>query len=552
MHRSSSVRATVAALAALVLIALVTRSTSASSGAYTLRIIHTNDTHAHLQPITASNSDCSAADDAAGKCFGGLARRAIVIQQLRAEAANSILVDAGDQFQGTLFYFKYKGDESKRFLNAMGYQAITLGNHEFDDGPENLGRFLNGLNAPMVSANVDVSREPALAGMLKPYTVLQAGGEKIGVTGCTTPETKTMSSPGPNVKFADIASSVAAQVAELQKQAIDKIVLLCHDGYMEDRTLAAQIDGIDVIVGGHSHTYLSNNPPDKDSDKALGPYPTVVQSPSGKPVLVVQASAYSKYVGSLDVTFDAQGVPVKWEGKPVLLDASVSPDPQTAAAIAELGAPLLELRKQFAGKTSVALDGAPSSCRFAECNLGDLIADAMLWKMAPEGVQMALLNGGSIRTSVPAGDVTVGDVLTVLPFGNSIAAFGLTGTDLLAALENGVSRADKPDVSGTGRFPQVAGMRYVWNPNAPAGGRILQVEIRNPDGSYRPLDPAAVYTLATLDFTREGGDDYTVFSSKAINPYDFGPTVSDVVIEYLGKNSPVSAATEGRIQKADK
>jgi 5'-nucleotidase / UDP-sugar diphosphatase len=552
MHPSSPVRVVVLTIGLLVILSLLTTAALAQSGEYTLTIIHTNDTHAHLQPITSSNSDCSAADDAAGKCFGGLARRATVIQRLRAEAPNSILVDAGDQFQGTLFYFKYKGDESKPFLNSMGYQALTLGNHEFDDGPANLGRFLNGLNAPMVSANVDVSKEPALAGLLKPYTVLQAGGEKIGVTGCTTTETRIDSSPGPNVMFNDIASSVAAQVAELQKQSINKIILLCHDGYAEDLALAAKVDGIDVIVGGHSHTYLSNNAPDKDSDKAYGPYPTVVKSPAGNPVLVVQAYAYSKYVGRLDVTFDAQGVPAKWNGKPVLLDASVPPDPKVAAAIADLEAPLLVLRKQVVGKTTVALDGTVASCRFGECTMGDLVADAMLWKMAPEGVQIALVDGGSVRAGAPAGDITVGDVLTVLPFGNTIAEFGLRGADLLTALENGVSRAEKTDNSGTGRFPQVAGLRYVWNPNQPVGTRIVRAEVRAADGSYRAVDPNATYKIAALDFARQGGDDYAVFATKAINPYDFGPTVSDVVIEYLAKYSPITIAAEGRIQKGDK
>ncbi|MBI4672132.1 MAG: 5'-nucleotidase C-terminal domain-containing protein [Chloroflexi bacterium] len=543
----------VVALCVLFVFALsgATPAILAQGGTYELTIAHTNDVHARLMPITSSNSDCKAEDDAAGKCFGGVARRATALQKIRAEGKNLLVLDAGDQFQGSLFYYLYKGEEGQKFLNELGFQATTFGNHEFDDGPANAARYIDGLKLPLVSANVDVSAEPTLAGKVKPYTILEAGGEKIGVTGCTTTETPILSSPGPNIKFDDIAATVKAQIAALEKQGINKIVLLCHEGYEPDKVLAAALDGIDVIVGGHSHTYLSNNPPDQDKDKALGPYPTVIKSPNGDPVLVVQALAYGKYLGRLDVTFDEKGVPTKWGGAPILLDASVTPDPKIAEEVAKMDVPLQELRKKVIGQSSVDLNNVDNECRFGECNIGDLISDAMLESQQKEGVQIALLNGGGIRASIPAGDVTLGQVLTVLPFGNTIANFGLKGSDLLVALENGVSRAENPGNEGTGRFPQVAGMRYVWNPKQPVGSRIVSVEIKQADGSYKPLDPNVTYKIATLDFTRQGGDGYSVFAEKAIDPYDFGPTLSDVVANYIGAHSPVAPAIEGRIKQGE-
>ena len=526
-------------------------SAYAQDSDYELTIAHTNDVHARLMPITSSNSDCKAEDDAAGKCFGGVARRATALQQVRDSAKNLLVLDAGDQFQGSLFYYLYKGEEGQKFLNELGFQATTFGNHEFDDGPANAARYIEGLKLPLVSANVDVSAEPTLAGKIKTYTILEAGGEKIGVTGCTTTDTPNMSSPGNKIKFNDIASSVKTVVAELEKQNINKIVVLCHDGYEADKVLASQVDGIDVIVGGHSHTYLSNNPPDQDKDKALGPYPTIVKSPNGNPVLITQALAYGKYLGRLNVTFDAKGVPTKWDGAPILLDASVKPDPTIAAEVAKMDIPLQELRNKVIGKSSVDLNNVNNECRFGECNIGNLITDAIVESQKKQGVQIATMNGGGIRASIPAGDVTLGQVLTVLPFGNTIAVFGLKGSDLLVALENGVSRAENPGNEGTGRFPQVSGMKYVWNPNAPVGARIVSVEIKQADGTYKPLDPNAVYKMATIDFTREGGDGYTVYKDNAIDPYDFGPTLSDEVAAYITAHSPVATEMEGRITKSE-
>ena len=183
--------------------------------------------------------------------------------------------------------------------------------------------------------------------------------------------------------------------------------------------------------------------------------------------------------------------------------------------------------------------------------MGNLITDAVVWSTATEGTQIAFLNGGSIRTSIPAGDVSRGDVLEVLPFGNTIATFDLTGADVWLALENGVSRAENPENEGTGRFPQVAGMRFTWNPSLPAGSRVTSVDVKTQDGSYSPIDMGAAYKVAANAFMRGGGDGYDVFAERAINPYDFGPTLADSVEDYITAHSPVATEVEGRITQDD-
>jgi len=330
------------------------------------------------------------------------------------------------------------------------------------------------------------------------------------------------------------------------------IVALSHSGFARDRKVAAAVAGIDVIVGGHTNTLLSNTAPD-----AEGPYPVVVRSPRDEPVLIVTDFAYGKYLGRLDVTFDERGIATRWEGDPILLDVQVEPDPQMAALIAPYAEELREYAAEPVGSSAVLLDGRESSCRFRECNLGNLIADALLEEgRARGGAELALQNGGGIRSSITAGPVTVGQVLQVLPFGNTVSTFGLRGSDLLAALEHGVSQVEDPDNDGTGRFLQVAGLRYAFDPTAPPGERIRSVEVlESPEPTasgepdWRPLDPDRVYRVVSNNFTRNGGDGFEMLRERAIDPYDQGRVLADVVVDHLRANSPVRAQVEGRIRE---
>jgi len=502
-----------------------------AEGPLTVTILHTDDTHAHLESFELFNQPLQ----------GGVARRYTAIQQVKAEGGNVILVDGGDAFQGTLFFNQWQGEEEAHFMNALGYQAMAVGNHEFDSGPAALGNFAKKANFPVLSANIDFSAEPELAGLIPAYTVLDVAGEKIGVLGLTTEDTAFISSPGPNVVFKDATESAKTAVVELEAQGINKIIALTHLGYSEDMALAAAVDGIDVIVGGHSHTLLGS------MEGAKGPYPTVVTLPAGDTVLIVHAYEWGKYLGRLNVTFTADGKVESYGGEPIFIDESVAENADIAGAVTQYAAPIEELKATIVGQTSVELEGTRELVRSEETNLSNLICDAMLWKTASENTQVCIQNGGGIRASIPTGDVTMGQVLEVLPFGNQIATFGLKGSDVWAALENGVSQYEEQK----GRFPQVGGLRYSFNPAQPVGSRIVSVEVKNLDGSYSPIDLNVVYKVASNDFMRKGGDGYDMFAENAIDPYDAGALLADAVAEYIGVNSSVSLAVEGRITKVE-
>jgi len=502
-------------------------STGTASADYSLTILHTNDFHARFEPVSAYDGPCSAEDNTAGECFGGTARLVTAIKEARARSNNAILVDGGDQFQGTLFYSYYKGQMAAEFMNKLGYDGMTVGNHEFDDGPEVLASFMSAINFPILMSNADVSAEPLLADKLAKSTVIERGGEKIGLIGLTPQDTDELASPGENVKFTDPVAAVQGEVDKLTEMGINKIIVLSHSGYGVDQTVAAGTTGVDVIVGGHTNTLLSNT-----DEKAAGPYPTMVGNTA-----IVQAYAYGKYLGELNVTFDDAGNITEAKGEPVLINASVAEDAETVARIAEMAKPLEEIRNKIVAETVALIDGDRNVCRVKECSMGNLIADAMLARVAGQGVTIALQNSGGIRASIEAGQVTMGDVLTVLPFQNTLSTFEVTGAVLLEALENGASQIEE----GAGRFLQVSGMTYTIDPKAAPGSRISNVMTGG-----APLEMEKVYGVVSNDYVRNGGDGFAMFRSAA-NAYDFGPDLADVTAEFIAANAPYTPYTDGRI-----
>ena len=252
---------------------------------YTLTVLHTNDFHARFEPISKYDSGCGEEDNAEGKCFGGSARLVTAITEARARSENSILVDGGDQFQGTLFYTYYKGKLAAEMMNKMGYTAMTVGNHEFDDGPEVLRGFVDAVNFPILMSNVDISGEALLRDVIQKSVVTEQAGEKIGFIGLTPEDTDELASPGPNVIFSDPSEAVQIEVDRLTAMGVNKIIVLSHSGYLVDQRVAANTTGVDVIVGGHSNTLLSNT-----NDRAEGAYPTMVGD-----TVIVQAYAYGKF-----------------------------------------------------------------------------------------------------------------------------------------------------------------------------------------------------------------------------------------------------------------
>ncbi|KIT16120.1 bifunctional metallophosphatase/5'-nucleotidase [Jannaschia aquimarina] len=498
--------------------------------AYTLHILHINDLHSRIEPINRFDSTCSAEDDAAGECFGGVARVKSFLDDKRAEleGENFVVLDAGDQFQGSLMYTTYKGDVEAEMMNAIGFDAMAVGNHEFDDGPEQLAEFTTEADVPLVSGNLDLSQSNVLGEEeVADHLILEVGGERIGIVSALATDTDETSSPGPNVIFQDEVEALQADVDALTEQGVTKIIALTHVGLPVDRRIAENVTGIDVIVGGHSHTLFSN------TEEGAEAYPTVVND-----VPIVQAYAYSKYVGHLTVAFDAEGNVISAEGDTNLLDASVEPDAEIAARIAELAGPIEELKAQVIGEASEPIEGAREVCRAQECPMGNLVADAMLARVADQGIQIAIQNGGGLRASIDGGEITMGEVLTVLPFQNTLATFEATGQTIIDALENGVSQIEE----GAGRFPQVAGMSYSFDASADPGSRISDVMVGG-----EPIDPAATYGVVTNNYVRNGGDGYAMFST-AENAYDFGPGLELVVADYIAEQGGTyTPYTDGRI-----
>ncbi|MFS4437303.1 bifunctional metallophosphatase/5'-nucleotidase [Paracoccaceae bacterium GXU_MW_L88] len=496
-----------------------------------ITILHTNDFHARFEAINKYDSTCDDETQEAGECLGGTARLVTAIAEAKERNPSAFLFDGGDQFQGTLFYTQYKGEMAAEMMNKLGYDAMTVGNHEFDDGPEVLAGFVDAVDFPVLMSNADLSGEDLLKDKIAKSTVIERDGEKFGIIGLTPQDTDELASPGENVIFTAPEDGVAAEIAKLEEEGVNKIIVLSHSGYEVDMRVAEAVDGIDVIVGGHSNTYLSN----EDSD-AAGPYPTMVGDTA-----IVQAYAYGKFLGELNVTFDDNGVVTEASGAPILMDNSVAEDEETLSRISELAAPLDEIRNEIVAEAAEPIIGDREVCRMQECGMGNLVADATLERVRDQGIQIAIQNSGGLRASIDAGEVTMGEVLTVLPFQNVIATFQLSGEQVLEALENGVSQMEEQ----AGRFPQVAGMKFTVDPAAEAGSRISEVMVEDGDG-WVELDPAGTYGVVANNYLRTGGDGYAVFT-QAENAYDFGPNLEDVVAEFLADNTPYQPYTDGRI-----
>jgi 5'-nucleotidase len=511
--------------------------------AFTLHILHMNDTHSRIESISQSGSTCSTEDEAAGECFGGVARLATAVAAKRAEleGENVLFLDAGDQFQGSLFFTTYEGQAELEFMSRLGVDAMVLGNHEFDLGPEPLTAFVEGAEFPVVFGNVDASANNGLAPLDRDPVILEVGGERVGIVGAVAEDTAQISSPGPTIAFGSATDHLNETIAALEADGVEHIIALTHVGVHEDLRLAAEVRGIDAIVGGHSHTLFSNT-----AEGAAYAYPHMVEGPSGTDVPVVQAGAYTQYLGHLSLTFDDAGVVTAAQGDTMVLDASIERDPDVLARIEEMKAPIAEAMGRVVAEAGAAIDGSRETCRAEECEMGNLVADAMLGRVAGQGISIAIQNGGGLRASIDAGPVTMGEVVSVLPFQNTLATFELSGADVVAALENGLGQVEE----GAGRFPQVAGLRYTWDPEADPGARVVSVEVADGE-AWVPLDPGATYGVVSNNFMRNGGDGYEMFRDNATNVYDFGPNLEVVVADYLAERTGYEPYLDGRISAAE-
>lgn len=502
----------------LILLALfVFFLTPARGGQHLLRILYVNDFHGFAEPYKPLGSD---------KLQGGIAYLAGEVGRLRAERP-SLLLAAGDMIQGNNWTNFFKGESAIEVMNAMRFDAMVVGNHEFDFGKDVLRKRIAEAKFPVLGANVEG------LGLLKPYVVKEIDGLRVGIIGVVTEDTPVATHPRniAGLKFVSPSESVLRYVGEL-KGRVDVIIVLSHIGYAADRALAGSVKGIDVIVGGHSHTKLDR--------------PVTVGD-----TIIVQAWEHAKALGVLDLSVE-DGKVAGFTGRLDEIFPSSGKEDKTVMAIVDRYENKTDaVFGEVIGTAGVDLDG--ENVRKRETNLGDLIADIM---RQMSGADAAIINGGGIRTSIHRGPIRVKDVYSVLPFDNYVVAVKLTGARLRQALEHGVSAVEQ----GEGRFPQVSGIAFSFDPSAPAGSRVREIAVEG-----RPLDAGREYSVATNDFLAAGGDGYKVFGDAVRESKDFvvvggmmkgekllyndsGRWLRDMVIEYIKEHEMIEPAVEGRIK----
>ena len=477
-----------------------------------LRILYVNDFHGFAEPDKPTGGKTP---------LGGIVYLAGAVDRARQEQP-SLLLSAGDMIQGNAWANLFKGQSVIDVMNAMKFDAMVVGNHEFNFGPEVLKDRIAQANFPVLGANVE-GFPP-----LKPYVVKELQGVKIGIIGVVTQDAANTSPRNvAGLKFITPESAIRKYLPDLKRQA-DIIVVLSHCGYPADRELAARVPGLDVIVGGHSHTKILQ--------------PELV----GK-TIIVQAWEHGKALGVLDLQVSA-GKIVKFQGALQEISPAAGPaNRQVQEIVARYEGLANPPLRQVIGEARVDLEA--KRVRTEETNLGDFVADVM---RQTAGADAAMINGGSIKAGIAQGKIETQDVYNALPYDTYLIALRLTGTQLKEALEHGVSEPGKP----SHRFPQVSGLSFTYSRSAPAGSRVKDVTVGG-----RPLDPQKEYVVATIDYLAAGGDGYTVFgeaikngsglkNSKLVynNP---GAWLRDQVIAAIQARKTIAPKIDGRIKAVD-
>ena len=543
---------------------------------FVLTLLHNNDGESQLINAGSGLED-----------FGGVARFATVVDNLRWAATHgpppadlrgakrgALLVSSGDNFlagpefnvsllKGIPFYDTIA-------MDLIGYNAVAIGNHDFDFGPDVLADFILGYqrtSPPYLSANLDFSGEPRLQelfdqGRIAKSVVVKERGENIGIIGATTPALPFISSPR-NVIVNDVAPAIMAEVERLEAMGINKIILISHlQSIEEDLALAPLLDGIDIMVAGGGDELLANEGdlllPGGEA-QIFGPYPLVATDMDGTQVPVVTTQGSYNYVGQLVATFDKQGNLLGWNealSGPVRVAGgdnpdAVQPDPEVQALVVDpIVAELAEMANNVIATSEVGLDGVRTNVRTRETNEGNLIADALLWQAtqlaasfgAPEP-DVALQNGGGIRNDsvIGPGNITELHTFDMVPFANFTAiVHEVPREQFKEILENAVSNVENTD----GRFAQIAGFSYTWDATGTAqvlnadgtvatpGTRVRDVVLDDgtvivSGGVVQAGDPLAV---ATIDFLARGGDQYP-FRGAAFTTV--GVTYQQAVFNYI-------------------
>ena len=456
----------------------------------------------------------------AKKGRGGFAKLATVVKQEKAGAEHSIFVHSGDAYSPSLLSGMLKGKQIVDMLNAVGLDYMVLGNHEWDFGVDVLRERIWESNFPILASNaVDADGLP-IDGTVR-TAMVSVGSFRVGIMGLITTDTKVISNAGTD-EFLPVLATAKALAKELKGQGANLIVALTHIDVLEDQKL---IDSgiVDVLLSGHDHYSISWD--------------------NGRSVWM-ESGEDSEKVGVMDVkmtSYEKSGKKrIKWEADMRMVDTlNVSEDATVAAKVKAYKDRLSKELDIKIGKTVTELDSRKKTVRTEEAAIGNLIADAMR-----EGVDadIGFANGGGIRANKiyePGTSLTRGDILTELPFGNVVVKLGLNGAQIWEALENGVSKVE----NGAGRFPQVSGMSFVWNPKAKGGARIVSAKIGG-----QPLNKGRTYTVATNNYAAGGGDGYKVFKKGKVLIDASGATLlASMVMSYIKTKGSVSPKVEGRI-----
>lgn len=468
---------------------------------------------------------------------GGIARAATLHKKIRAQSPNTLFLLSGDFISPSVASRLFKGKQMIAALNAAGLDIATLGNHEFDFGPDVLRERMKESRFAYTVANVFDKQTGNPFGGAARYVIRELAGVRVAIFGLLLAETSSVSAPGPAVRFDDPIAVGKRLSRELRRRGADIVIALTHLPMRDDKRLAAEGD-IDLIVGGHEHEPLESVAGRTLITKMGSDARNLGRIDLNVARVLSAGRSRASRGGSLVSRARFRLKSADFEAIPVT-DAVVD-DPEVAAVVGEYEKQLNASLGEVIGKTSVALDARASVIRFGESNLGNFLAD--VYRQAV-GADCALVNSGGIRSDATygPGDVTKKDILSILPFENTLVKVRLTGAHIKRLLEHGVSVAGEED----GRFPQVSGLAFTYDTRRPVGSRVTSLELGG-----KAIDPQKGYTIAANAYLLGGGDGYDFKGAEVLVKPEEGPVEPDVVIEAIRKMGTIAPQVEGRIRQA--
>lgn len=522
------------------------------SEALSISIIHVNDTHSHLASESYSLTFNGVSTEVE---LGGYPRVVSKIKELQNSKINPLTLNAGDTFQGTLFYSLFKGDADSDMLNMIRWDAFELGNHEFDDGDEVLAKFLGDFStAPIIGANVEAAEGSVLEGMWSPYIIKEYDNKKVAVIGIDIKQkTELSSNPSDAITFYNELETAQKYIDELSAIGVNKIVLLTHQGYENDKAMASMLYGVDIIIGGDSHTLLGDYSALGLINKEGYDYPTQTTNADGEKVCIAQAWQYAYAVGNMDVSFDANGVVSSCDGDAILLlgdtflqtDVNGTKVEVSAAVKSEIvdlidandnieivekdNATLAKLQiyidqvdiqknvvigtaSEFLGHNRIPGDMGDGKSNLA---LGSDIAPivAKSFYDVSKRADASIENAGSVRMAIEEGDITMGIAYLLLPFANTLFEIDMKGSEVRQVLEDALSYY-LDEGGSSGAFPYAYGLRYDVDTSAATNTRISNLEIKDREsGLWANIVDEKMYVIVTNSYTGAGKDGYSTFKT---------------------------------------